>query len=91
MYIYYIVHFHAYYIKIAIRNVSLSSADTYPTHYRKEKKTKKSEVIKAYNTIVFLFFVCFPCLSEIFGWFVCALLQADSQVNGRQGDLKGSP
>lgn len=57
----------------------------------RKRKQKKSEVIKAYNTIVFLFFVCFPCLSEIFGWFVCALLQADSQVNGRQGDLKGSP
>lgn len=89
----YKVHFHAYYIKIAIRNVSLSlSADTYPTHYRREKKTKKSKVIKAYKSIFsFFFFVCFfPCLSEIFGWFVCAFLQADSQINGLRVDLKGS-
>lgn len=80
----YKVHFHAYYRKITIRNVSLSlSTDTHPTHYRREKKTKqkkkKTKVIKAYNSIFFPFFPP-ACLNFLGGLSVLRWLPGDSRL-----------
>lgn len=44
----------------------------------KRKQKKKSKVIKAYDSIFFS--ILSPCLFEIFGWFICALLRAGSRL-----------